>query len=314
MIKTIPRTLLPISLAVLSLVLLFIPVLRQLLMQVLAGYALMGLALPISRLYEKKLSPSLSAALALATLWGAVLLLLLLFVPLVLRQFQQALNHLPQRQFDLPLPDLSPLLKELAQAVPGLMDRLRSMAGSLGRLMLAPVLAFYFLRDRQSITRRLCLWIPLGYRARAVRAAREARRELVGFWRGQVLLALAVGSLTALGLALVGLPAWLLLGLLMGVMEFIPYLGPILAAIPALLFALPLGLGATLWTLGLLLLVQQLESTLLSPRLMAGATSLHPAAVLLAISFGGMAAGVMGMLLSLPLAVMLRGALRGIQR
>ena len=180
--------------------------------------------------------------------------------------------------------------------------------------MLSPVLACDFLRDREAITRHLCLWVPLGSRSRTVAAAREARRELVGFLRGQVLLSLAVGGLTALGLALAGVPAWLLLGLLMGVMELIPYLGPLLAAIAVVLFSLPLGLGPTLWALGVVILVQQLEGALLSPRLMAGATRIHPAVVLLAISFGGMVAGVTGMLLSLPLAVMLRGARRGMRR
>ena len=104
---------------------------------------------------------------------------------------------------------------------------------------------------------------------------------------------------------------WLLLGLLMGVMELIPYVGPLLAGIPAVLLSLQHGWLRALWTLCALLAVQQTESSLLSPRLLSGATNLHPLAVLIVITAGGVLAGAPGMLFSLPLVVSVRGAVRG---
>lgn len=71
------------------------------------------------------------------------------------------------------------------------------------------------------------------YRRAVVLAAREMRRETAGFLRGQLLLSGMVGLLTGLGLLLVGTPGWLVLGVLMGIMELIPYIGPIIAGIPA---------------------------------------------------------------------------------
>ena len=123
----------PTLIGALALVLFFFPVLRQLASQVLTGYALMGLALPICRIYEKRLSPSLSATLALMSLWGAVLLMVLLIAPVMLRQTQQVLAFLPQRWEGLlswwqglpisrqllPQMDLSPVTQWLAQAGPG---------------------------------------------------------------------------------------------------------------------------------------------------------------------------------------------------
>ena len=103
----------------------------------------------------------------------------------------------------------------------------------------------------------------------------------------------------------------LLLGLFMGVMELIPYIGPFIAGVPAVLLALQSGWTAALWTLLAICLVQQVEANLLSPRLLSGATRLHPLAVLLAIAFGGMAGGVVGMMAALPLVVCVRGAVRG---
>ncbi|MBQ2700276.1 MAG: AI-2E family transporter [Clostridia bacterium] len=303
-----------VLLAAAALLVIFVPVLRQLMTQILWGYALMGVALPLCRVFEKKLSPGPSAALSLLALGGSLILMVTFMLPTVLRQGQQVLSVLPQwwQRFS-PYFQTLPF-ENLAQAGAGLLKRLSGMAGSLGRLMLSPALAFYFLRDRQSISRALCLWVPLGLRSRTVMAAREARRELAGFLRGQVLISLCVGGLTALGLGLARIPAWLVLGLLMGVMELIPYLGPLLATVPVVIFALPQGMVPTLWALGVVLVVQQLEGNFLSPRLLATATRLHPAWVLLIISLGGMTAGVPGMLLSLPLAVALRGAIRGLMR
>ena len=118
------------------------------------------------------------------------------------------------------------------------------------------------------------------------------------FWNNRALLgAFAIGAL--------------LLGLFMGVMELIPYIGPFIAGVPAVLLALQSGWTAALWTLLAICLVQQVEANLLSPRLLSGATRLHPLAVLLAIAFGGMAGGVVGMMAALPLVVCVRGAVRG---
>jgi predicted PurR-regulated permease PerM len=157
----------------------------------------------------------------------------------------------------------------------------------------------------------LTLLLPVKHRARGVRAAREMRRETAAFLRGQLLLSLSVGGLTALGLLLTGTPGWLLLGLLMGVMELVPYIGPAIAGTPAVLLALQNGWTSALWTLAVLFVVQQMEGTLLSPRLLAGATRLHPMTVLLLISAGGMLGGALGMVLVIPAVVAVRGALRG---
>ena len=100
------------------------------------------------------------------------------------------------------------------------------------------------------------------------------------------------------------------LGLLMGACELIPYVGPLIGGVPIVLFALPMGLPATLWALGVTIAVQQLEGYFLSPRLMAGATGLHPVYVMLLLSAGGLLGGLAGMILALPAFVCLRGAFR----
>ena len=306
--------------------------LRELLIQVAAAYLLMAMALPVCRMLEKRMSAGWAATLSFFVLALVGIVLLLLFIPPVVRQFRQLSEVLPEvvqwgeaqlSQLEALLRargyDLTPMRERLAgqlqESIGGLVSGIatwvQQAAGSAGKLFLAPLFAYYLLRDRKRISVVLTLLFPVRYRTRIVRAAREMRRETVGFLRGQLILSGFVGVLTAVGLLIVGTPGWLLLGGLMGVLEMVPYIGPILAGVPAVLLALQAGWIKVGWTIGVLVAVQQIEGTFLSPRLLSGATKLHPLAVLLIISMGGFVAGTWGMLLSLPLAVSVRGAVRG---
>jgi predicted PurR-regulated permease PerM len=284
---------------------------------------------------EKKLPRSAAAALSLLLMSGIAVAFVLLFVPLLWQQIGQLAAMLPDvlsqlrtklesvqawltRQ-GIPMDGSQKMMLDKVQeiagtALPTLMTRIASWAGSLSKLFLAPVFAFYFLRDREELGQRLSLWVPLRYRRKAVVVTREMRREISGFWRGQLMISGVIAGLTALGLMIVGVPAWLLLGLLMGILEMIPYVGPFLGGIPVFLFSLPLGWGRVAWAIAVVILVQQLEGGMISPHLMSGATKLHPVAVLLAISAGGLVGGVAGMLLAVPVIVSLRGGLRMLRR
>lgn len=306
--------------------------LQAFVIQLGAAALLMLLCLPLCRLLERRLTPSLAAALSLLGLGAASVLLALLITPPLVKQIRQLTEAIPallqwgQHQYTRFSGWLSDHGFSLSSVWSGVFTRLGESAGDmvsalagmittavqgLSKVLLSPLIAFYFLRDRAKIASWLSLLLPVRCRARAVRSVREMRRETAGFLRGQLLLSLAVGALTALALLLTGTPGWLLLGALMGIMELIPYLGPLLAGVPAVLLALQGGWIRALWTLAALLAVQQAETTLLSPRLLSGATQLHPLVVLLSISAGGMLFGTPGMLLAVPVVVSLRGAVRG---
>lgn len=308
------------------------PIILRLLTQVLWGYVLMALALPLARVLEKRVSQGLAATLSLTLLSLALILSIALLVPLLIRQGQELGKMVPylmenaQSVVDrvnafltergiyidsLSGQKISDQMSQWMQsAFPMVLKKATSAAGTLSMVLPAPILAFYFLKDRESIACHIAMWVPLKHRQKAIAAAREMKREMSGFLRGQLLISVAVGGLTALGLLIVGVPAWLLLGILMGILELIPYVGPIIGAIPVAMFALPSGIGKALWALGVVVVVQQLESGMIAPRLMSGATNLHPVVVLLAISAGGILGGVMGMLIALPVVVSLRGAFR----
>ncbi len=307
-------------------------ILAALAVQLLAAAGLMLLALPLCRVLERSLPPGLAAVTALLLLAVMVGGGLLLILPPVIRQVQQLTAAFPQfvswaqerwKTIALWLSergmDVSPvkeqLFSQLTEQVGGIVSRvmgtLGQLAGAVGKMLLAPLLAFYLLRDRKRIAAALTLLLPVKHRAKGVRAAREMRRETAAYLRGQLLLSVAVAALTALALLLTGTPGWLLMGVLMGVLEMVPYVGPFIAGVPAVLLALQNGWITALWTVAALFLVQQAEGAFLSPRLLAGATQLHPMAVLLLVSAGGMLGGAVGMVLVIPVVVSVRGALRG---
>lgn len=300
--------------------------------QLFLGLMVALAAMPIMSLLEKRMKPALAATLSMLSLSLLAILSLLALAPTVVRQGRELAALLPGlyasmenvvaqgeewlRRSGLPVDSqwrgvaLDRLKGLLGGAVPAVMGWLRQLMGNLGRWMLAPVFAFYFLRDRQTLCAWLLSLLPAERRAMAVRMVREMRRETAGYLRGQLLVSAVVGGVTATGLLICGVPAWLLLGLLMGILELIPYVGPVLGGVLAVLFALPGGWGRTLWALAVVVLVQQLEGTMLSPQLVSETTRLHPVAVLLLVALGGSAAGMAGILLAVPALLCLRAALR----
>ncbi len=124
-------------------------------------------------------------------------------------------------------------------------------------------------------------------------------------WFGAQLIAMAlVGVLVAIGASLIGLPSPIALGLIAGLLEFVPIVGSILGAVPALLFAIGMGEGAFAWTLALFIAVQQIESNLVMPLLQQRIVSLPPALLLFAIVGAGALFGLMGLFVAAPLTIL----------
>lgn len=212
----------------------------------------------------------------------------------------------PQRLFD--------LVREYWQQVGGFASTMLGYVQRSGfvvvtwtvNLALLPILTFYFLRDWDSLVARVVNMIPRNHVETVSRLARESDERLGGFLRGQFLVMLAQGVFYAIGLQLIGLRLGILVGLIAGLISFIPYLGAAVGAILMLLAALVqaqgvdwqlLILGTAVFTAG-----QLLESYVLTPRLVGDRIGLHPVAVIFAVLAGGQLLGFLGMLIALPVA------------
>lgn len=297
-----------------------------------SGCAVALAALPLMRILEKKMKPGAAAWLSLMGLVVLFALFMLLLLPPLIVQAKQltALAPVAVQQVTQWVETVKGWLagnglfaggsleqmlfargrEWLENAAPAVLGWAQRSIGGIGRWLLAPVFGFYFLKDRKKFGRWLLLLVPVGCRGITVQLLREIRRETTGYVRGQLMLSLAVGGLTAAGLLLCGLPAWLLLGAVMGILELIPYVGPFAGGAMVLLFSLQGGTAQILWAMGVVVLVQQLEGSWLSPKMMSEATRLHPLFVILSILLGGSVAGISGILLAVPLVLCIRSVYR----
>lgn len=174
----------------------------------------------------------------------------------------------------------------------------------LGYVVLAPVLAFYLLRDYDRLADRVDDLIP-AHRDGIRKGFTEYDRLLSAYLRGQLTVSLVVGTLTAIGLLIVQFPYALFLGAVVAVFNIVPYLGLVLSLIPALALALTGGdPGVDLLKVGIVYAVAQgLETGVISPRIVGESTGLHPVWILLAIAVGGFFFGFVGLLIAVPAAV-----------
>ena len=145
--------------------------------------------------------------------------------------------------------------------------------------------------------------VPERRRALAGEALSDSGRALKRWLLGQLVSMAVVGSLTGIGLWMLGVPSALALGVVAGVAEAIPYAGPVIAAIPGLLIALLAGPQTALWTLFLYVAIQQIEGTLVMPIIQKRAVSLPPALTVFGIVAAGLLFGTVGLIFAAPLLV-----------
>ncbi|PTX94306.1 AI-2E family transporter [Opitutus sp. ER46] len=199
----------------------------------------------------------------------------------------------------------------LAQTVPSLrmaFGGLLNVVGFLTHVVIIPVYLFFFLLMRGEPTQHLGSHLPFlrpSVRDDVVFLANEFVGIIESFFRGQLLIGLCMGLLYAAGFTIVGLKFGLFIGLALGFLNIIPYLGTILGlatTLPLAFFQPDGGLQLVGWVIGVTLIVQAIESWVLTPKIMGDQTGLHPAAIIFAVFFWGTAFhGVLGMLLAVPL-------------
>ncbi|KEF07938.1 membrane protein [Streptomyces rimosus] len=201
-------------------------------------------------------------------------------------------------------------------AASGLLEGVGVVAATLAASVLALFLTFFFLRDSDKAVRALHDWAPGESGPGLEQMARRGFQAIEGFMRGTTLIALIDAVGITIGLLILQVPGAVGLGALVFVGAYIPYLGSFLSGSVAVLvaFADDRGPAIALWTLGIVLVVFFLEGHILQPIVQSRTVQMHPAIVMLAITAGASVAGVMGMLLSVPLTAAAFGVLSELRR
>jgi predicted PurR-regulated permease PerM len=327
--------------ALILLVVAMIWIARRVLLPYLLGLVLAYLLLPLVNWLDRKLPARLhtwrvARPLAIVATYLALFLIvggiLAFFVPLIVDQVKILTDHWPTlanqvqdwgtRGWGWYNENIPPDWRETIEVnLTGMIDEalaalrnglvatvatvFSTMSFILG-LVVIPFWLFYILHDESQVKKGVLQALPRQMRADVACLARLIDDVLSAYIRGQLLLCLFVGSMATIAMLIIGVPFALVLGLLAGIFEALPYIGPILGAIPAVLVALLTEPVTALWVGLTFFAIQQLENLVLTPRIAGESVKLHPAMVMIVLVIGNEVAGLIGMLVAVPVTAVIR--------
>lgn len=276
----------------------------------------------VDYLHKKKIPRAVSILAIYLILFGIVSLMIVSLVPAVSEQAGQLASNLPdyyerialgfnrlsdgQQNVPATLPQaLSGLSSNLAGATSGVFSTITGIFGGLVSLVSFLVIVFYLVVQENGVKYFLQFLVPLKQRSAIMYLVDKIQSKL-GFWlRGQLILCLLVGLMVYILLLIMGVKYALLLGLIAAITEIIPYVGPIIGAVPGIFIAFSDSFTKVLMVALVYLIVQQIENSLLVPKIMEKSVGLNPVVVMVAILVGGSLGGVVGALLAVPVAAII---------
>ncbi len=290
---------------------------------------------PLVNLIEKRgIKRSFSILLVYLLLIAFIVIVSLSLVPKVSSEFENLVRLLPSyfnriydyfnntfEKYSKHIDKLPPgfreirgiLLENLKEIQATLLNYLRNITNSVISLfskmisfIIVPILAFYFLKDKDYFKKKIILMIPKNQRNDILQIAREVDIVLGKFVRGQLLVCVYVGVSTSIALLLIGVDFAIIIGLVAGIADIIPYFGPIIGIFPALVFAILKGHIKVIWVLISFTIIQQIECNVVEPKIVGDSIGIHPVIVMLALLIGGSYFGIIGMLFAIPVAIVLK--------
>ena len=308
--------------------------LKSILLPFVAGMAIAYLLDPLcDRLEAMGSSRTVATTIVTAVFAVVVILLLLLIVPLAIQQTIAFLSSLPdfisrtqdrllpyyaelQQRFDLPdVTELGALARTrigtaltwLGGLLEGVITQGLALANLLSLVFITPVVAFYLLRDWDRLIARIDDLLPRDHADVIRELAMQANDSLAGFARGQSMVCLILGLFYAIALVIVGLPFGAVVGLVAGLLTFIPYVGSLTGFVVSMAIAVgqfdswgSVALVAIIFVVG-----QVIEGNFLTPKLVGDRVGLHPVWIIFALLAGGALFGFVGLLLAVPMAALI---------
>jgi predicted PurR-regulated permease PerM len=317
------------SVAAVVFVLLLYQVRSVLLLTYVSGLFAMGIS-PLVRIIERRLLPPvgprlprwLAILIIYAVILGTIVLIGVVVVPPLIDQAEELWRTLPQKieQAQAQLIRLGILRRPItlgeavqqapasggATAVTTVFSAVRNVLGGMFGVITLLLLTFYMLVESHQIFNFFVRLFPRGERARVTDVLATVTSKVSAWLGGQLLLAAIIGVTSAVGLGLMGVPYFYVLALISAVGELIPMVGPILAAIPAILVAASVSPALAAGVAVFFIAQQQLENTVLVPKIMGRQVGLSAVSVILALAIGSQLQGVVGAILSVPTAAIIQ--------
>jgi predicted PurR-regulated permease PerM len=318
---------------VLAVFIVVLVLLKGILLPFVAGMAIAYLLDPVcDRLEKAGVSRTVATTIVTAIFAIIVIVLLVLIVPLAIQQAIQFVSSLPdfiaraqdrllpyylelRQQFDLPdVTELGEIARNrigtamswLAGLLEGLVTQGLALANLLSLIFITPVVAFYLLRDWDRLVARLDDLLPRDHADVIRRLAKQANESLAGFARGQSMVCMLLAMYYATLLVIVGLPFGIVVGLVAGLLTFIPYVGSLTGFVVSMAIAVghydnwgSVALVGVIFISG-----QVIEGNFLTPKLVGDRVGLHPVWIIFALLAGGALFGFLGLLLAVPVAAL----------
>lgn len=272
-------------------------------------------------LHEKKIPRSLSILSIYAIAFGIISLALFLLVPALITQLNEISRSFPvivekatslfntvnSYAIDAGFAQevqsaLRSVQSKLVQATGGVLSTFIGIFGGLISFFTVLIITFYITVEEEAIKRFVFSSVPQKHQVFTMKLINAVQHK-IGLWlRGQLILMFIIGLMTYIGLWALGIQYALLLALIAGIAEFIPFLGPIIASIPAIFIAFTQSPAQAIGVVILYIIIQQLENNLIVPKLMQKSVGLNPLVVIVVLFIGGSLAGVVGAIFSIPVA------------
>ncbi|MHB1395117.1 MAG: AI-2E family transporter [Clostridia bacterium] len=184
----------------------------------------------------------------------------------------------------------------------------------LFNIVIVPVIAFYMLKDSEYFKNQFILLLPKAKRMKFIVLLRDIDNVFGKYIRGQIIVGSFVGVATTIALILIQVKYAFILGIFAGIANIIPYFGPFIGIVPTILFALLDSTSKALYAAGAFILIQQIESGFLTPRIIGKSVGIHPVYVIMSLIVGGKLLGVIGLIMAVPVLAAIKLTLRHVLR
>lgn len=271
---------------------------------------------PIIEQWQKKTSRPMAVSALFFAVVAIISLIIGLIVPPLISQSLELANNLPTyakeiEEFVLSFtPANSNILQEALNNLSGQISALSrnlitatlGIIGGFVTLLTVIVLSIYLLLEENGVEKFFTSLMPHGRKDDIADAINKIGSKLGAWLRGELLLMFIIGAATTIWVALLGLPFALPLGLWAGLMEVLPFIGSVFGAIPIVIIALLDSPIKGLIALALIVVMQQIEATLIVPKVMQKSVGLSPVIIILALLAGAQLFGIVGAILAIPIA------------
>ncbi|MEG0296120.1 MAG: AI-2E family transporter [Clostridium sp.] len=293
---------------------------------VLVGFIIAYALRPLSQYISTKLNIKLrtSAMIIIALIFIGIGLIIYIFTPIIIQEssnFGDMLDnvdvYVEQLISSLGLSDVEfvnniysqvneQLNSFLVNLTPMIIENISSVLGSLMSLAVIPVVSYYFLVDGEFLYNKALLILPTEKRIVFRRIFKNVDKVISRYIVSQFLLSFIIAILTTVVLMIFKVKFALVLGIINGVFNIIPYFGPIFGMIPAIIVAFIQSPSTAIWTAASIFAIQQIEGNILSPKITADSTDMHPITIIILLIIGEKIGGIVGMIIIVPIGVMIK--------